>query len=223
MKLSENTINILRNFANINPGMQFKAGNIVRTVSKQQNVLGKATVSETFDSDFVIYDMNRFLSVVSALDNPDIVFNAETKKVQINSGTSKCVYGLSDESLIVAPPSKELKVENAEIKFQLSADNYAKVLKLAGMLALPNIAVVGDGSEIVVCTTDAKNGDSDLFSIKVGDTKAKFKIIFNTENLKMTPGTYDVQISSKGISHFKNTTSPIEYWLATEAGSKYEG
>ena len=223
MKLSENTINVLKNFANINPGMQFKSGSIVRTISKQQNVLGKATVAETFDSDFVIYDMNRFLSVVSALDNPDVTFNAETKKALINSGTSKCVYGLSDESLIVSPPSKELKVENAEINFQLSADNYAKVLKLAGMLALPNIAVVGDESEIVICTTDAKNGDSDLFSIKVGETKAKFKIIFNTENLKMTSGTYDVQISSKGISHFKNTSSPIEYWLATEAGSKYEG
>jgi hypothetical protein len=39
----------------------------------------------------------------------------------------------------------------------------------------------------------------------------------------MTSGTYDVEISAKGISHFKNTTSPIEYWLATEAGSKYEG
>ena len=73
MKLSESTINVLKNFATINSGMQFKQGSTVRTISKQQNVLGKATVSETFDSDFVIYDLNRFLSLVGSLDNPEIV------------------------------------------------------------------------------------------------------------------------------------------------------
>jgi hypothetical protein len=43
MKLSESTINVLKNFATINAGMQFKEGSVVRTISKGQNVLGKAT------------------------------------------------------------------------------------------------------------------------------------------------------------------------------------
>jgi hypothetical protein len=67
-----------------------------------------------------------------------------------------------------------------------------------------------------------KNGDSDVFSIDVGDTDADFQMIFVTENLKMIPGDYDVKISSKGISHFKSKKDPIEYWIATEAGSRYE-
>ena len=45
MKLSESTINVLKNFATINAGMQFKEGSVVRTISKQQNVLGKATIT----------------------------------------------------------------------------------------------------------------------------------------------------------------------------------
>jgi hypothetical protein len=223
MKLSETTINLLKNFSTINQGIQIKPGQVIRTISKQQNVLGKASVSETFDSEFVIYDLNRFLSLISSLSDPEITINAENKNLTVKSGTSKTTYGLSDESMIVAPPSKELKVEDAEVNFSLSKDNFNQVLKLSGILGLPNIAVVGDGTDISISALDVKNDESDNFSIKVGDTTSNFKFIFNTENLKMIPGTYNVAISSKGISHFVNASDPVEYWVATESGSKYEG
>lgn len=223
MKLSEQTLTLLKNYATINPGVQIKSGQVIRTISKQQNVLAKATVTETFDSDFVIYDLNRFLALVSSLDSPEISVNAGKKVLNVTSGSSKTVYGLSDESMIVAPPAKEIKVENAEVNFTLTKDNLAQVLKLSGILGLPNIAVVGNGSEISISALDAKNDESDNFSVNVGETSATFKFIFTTENLKMIPGTYNVAISSKGISHFKHEKDAIEYWIATEAGSKYEG
>lgn len=223
MKLSETTINVLKNFATINAGMQFKEGSVIRTISKGQNVLGKATVTETFEKDFVIYDLNRFLSLCGSLKDPEIVINSETNNLTVKSGTSKTTYGLADESMIVAPPAKELKIENSEVNFRLTKDDMNQVLKMSGILGLPNVAVIGDGTEISISALDVKNADSDDFSIKVGETTATFKLIFVTENLKMVPGTYDVAISSKGISHFKHATDQIEYWIATEAGSKYEG
>ena len=223
MKLSESTINVLKNFATINAGMQFKEGSVVRTISKGQNVLGKATVTETFEKDFVIYDLNRFLSLCSSLTDPEIVINTDANNLTVKSGTSKTTYGLADESMIVAPPAKELKIENSEVNFRLTKEDMNQVLKLSGILGLPNIAVTGNGFEIFISALDVKNVDSDDFSIKVGQTSANFRMIFITENLKMIPGTYDVSISSKGISHFKHATDPIEYWIATEAGSKYEG
>ena len=223
MKLSETTINVIKNFANINAGMQFKEGSVIRTISKGQNVLGKATVTETFEKDFVIYDLNRFLSLCGSLKDPEIVINSETNNLTVKSGTSKTTYGLADESMIVAPPAKELKIENSEVNFRLTKDDMNQVLKMSGILGLPNVAVIGDGTEISISALDVKNADSDDFSIKVGETTATFKLIFVTENLKMVPGTYDVAISSKGISHFKHATDQIEYWIATEAGSKYEG
>jgi len=223
MKFSESTINVLKNFASINAGMQFKEGSVVRTISKGQNVLGKATVTETFEKDFVIYDLNRFLSLCSSLTDPEIVINSDTNNLTVKSGTSKTTYGLADESMIVAPPVKELKIENSEVNFKLTKDDMNQVLKMSGILGLPNIAVTGNGFEISISALDIKNTDSDNFSITVGRTSANFRMIFVTENLKMIPGTYDVAISSKGISHFKHVTDQIEYWIATEAGSKYEG
>jgi hypothetical protein len=42
-------------------------------------------------------------------------------------------------------------------------------------------------------------------------------------NLKMLPGDYTVSISSKLISHFKNTNLPVEYWIALEKTSTFSG
>lgn len=222
MKLSENTMNVLKNFSTINTGMMFKEGNVIRTISKQQNLLAKATVSESFDKEFVIYDLNRFLALLGSLKDPDITVNKDKNNVKIVSGTSSTVYGLASEHMIVAPPAKELKVENAEVNFALSKDDLAQVLKLSAVLGLPNIAVKGNRSKITITALDVKNQDSDVFSVEVGETTAEFQFVFVTENLKMIPGNYTVSISSKGISHFKHSTEPVEYWIATEAGSSYK-
>jgi hypothetical protein len=220
MKLSENTVNILRNFATINQGLIFKSGNTLRTVSKQQNILAKAIVTESFIKNFAIYDLNRFLAVLSSMNDPDLTVNANN--IKIDSGTSKTTYRLSDETMIVAAPDKDIPVQNAEVKFALTKNNLAQVLKLSGVLGLPNIAVRGNHKKISIITFDAKNQDSDIFSIDVGDTSAEFQFIFVTENFKMILGDYEVQISSKGVSHFKSKKELLEYWIATEVGSKYD-
>lgn len=221
MKLSENTINILKNFSTINQGLAIKTGQVLRTISKQQNVLAKAVVSESFSDEIVIYDLNRFLGVITSLNSPEI--SVSNKKLFIRDGDNETVYGLSDEAMIVSPPVKDLKVENAEVNFALSKSDLQQVLKISGIMSLPNIAVTGNGDKIKFSTLNAMDNESDTFSIDVASTKANFKFIFNTENLKLVPGNYNVSISSKGISHFKNTVDNIEYWIATEAGSSYDG
>ena len=35
----------------------------------------------------------------------------------------------------------------------------------------------------------------------------------------MLDGDYDVEVSSKSISHFKNKKLPVEYWIALEKDS----
>lgn len=220
MKLSENTLNVLKNFATINQGIVFKTGSTLRTISKQQNVLAKFTVTESFDMDFAIYDLNRLLSVLSSLDSPELKIDSENIKIITNK--SKATYGLSDATMVVSAPEKDIVIQNAEVKFLLTKDNLNQVLKLSVVLGLPNIVVRGNRKQISVAAIDVKNSDSDVFSIDVGDTDSEFEFIFITENFKMIPGDYNVEISSKGISHFKSKKDPLEYWIATEIGSKYE-
>lgn len=224
MKLSEKTVSILKNFSTINQGIQIKPGNEIRTVSKLRNVLAKATVPDTFTDEVVIYDLNQFLGAVTSLSNPDISViskGADSKKAVIQSGDIKVVYGLSNESMIVAAPAKDLKVENAEVKFTLTESSVNSILKFAGILGLENIVAVGDGKNVSFASMNTKDDDTNSTSIVVGTTDKTFRFIFNTENFKMLPGNYEVSITAKGLSHFKNTKDPVEYWIATEAGSKY--
>ena len=69
MKLSQRTIQILRNYSSINPSVKFEAGTILKTVSPNKTMLAKATLSDTIDSDFAIYDLSRFLGTMSLFLN----------------------------------------------------------------------------------------------------------------------------------------------------------
>ena len=44
---------------------------------------------------------------------------------------------------------------------------------------------------------------------------------FKIENLKILDGNYEVFVSSKGISNFKNKDVDLEYFIALEPDSKY--
>ena len=57
--------------------------------------------------------------------------------------------------------------------------------------------------------------------IQKGSEVVDYKFWFKVENLKLMPGTYDVSVSSKKISHFKNTNVDIEYYIALEPESHY--
>ena len=61
MKLSSDTINLLKNFADINPNILVKEGNKLSTISTMKNILAEADISESFDQEFAIYDLPEFL------------------------------------------------------------------------------------------------------------------------------------------------------------------
>jgi len=59
-----------------------------------------------------------------------------------------------------------------------------------------------------------------LKDIVVGQgATADYTFYFKVENMKMLDGDYDVAVSSKSISHFKNKKLPVEYWIALEPDS----
>ena len=65
MKLSTETISVLKNFGAINQGILFKKGKTLKTVSSHKNILAEVTIKEDIPAEFGVYDLNNFLSVVS--------------------------------------------------------------------------------------------------------------------------------------------------------------
>ena len=138
-------------------------------------------------------------------------------------GRSKIKYRFCASSMIVAAPDKNLELNNPEIKFDLSAEDFDWILRAANVLSSPHIAIESDGSKVSVTAFDLQNDAAHTESLEVSKSNGdKYKMLFKTENLKMLAGAYSVTISSKGIAHFKHKSMSIQYWIATEAGSKYE-
>ena len=218
MRLSEQTVSLLKNFAGINQNIQFKAGNKLQTISAQKNILVDAEVPELFPSDFAIYDLNKMLGVMSLFQDPELEIGDKTMKVG-----GKVNYMFADPSMIVTPPEKELTFPEAEVKFAMSNVDFSQTTKAAAMLGLPHVCVVGDGSKITLGATDVNNSSSDDFVTEVGTTDKNFCMVFKIENLKLIAGDYDVQITSKGISKFSHTSINLQYFIATESDSTFGG
>jgi hypothetical protein len=124
--------------------------------------------------------------------------------------------------MIVVPPEKQINMPDPEISFELTAEDFDWVLRAANVLSLPHIVVESDGDKVYVSTLDITDDSKHNDSLEVANgTGSQYRMIFKTENFKMLAGAYDVKISSKGISHFKNKTVDIQYWIATEAGSTF--
>jgi hypothetical protein len=121
-------------------------------------------------------------------------------------------------------PEKQLTMPEAEIKFEFKSEDFDWVLRAASVLSSPQIAIESDGKKVSIVTLDLQNDSAHTDAFDITEcTGDKYKMVFKTENItKILPGSYDVSISSKGISHFKNKTVPLQYWITTEQGSKFE-
>ena len=219
MKLTAETVAILKNYAAINQNIQFKEGQTLSTISPQKNILSSAEISEEIPTTFAIYDLNRLLGALSFFEkSPELTIGEN--QLEING---ECKYTYGDPAMLVLPPEKSLDFPDPEIKFKMSKDSYDACLKMAQILSLPELVVQGDGSKIFLVATDTNNSSTDEHRREVGTTDKDFQMVFKIENMKLLSGSYEVGISSKGIAHFSHEHSKLQYWIATEQNSNYNG
>lgn len=224
MKLSNETLSVLKNFGVINQGILFKKGNNLKTVSPLKSILAEVTIPEDIPSDFGVYDLNNFLSVVSLhKDDPSFEFDDKHVVIVGNKGRSKIKYRFCDPQMITLPPEKEINMPDAEISFNLNLEDFDWILRAANVLSSPHVAVESDGKKVNLVSLDLQNDSAHTDSLEVAKGNGdKYRMLFKTENLsKIFAGSYDVSISSKGISLFKNKNVNLRYWVTTETGSTF--
>jgi len=220
MNLSSETLSVLKNFSAINSNVVIRPGQTLKTMSEAKNIMASATVSESFPDEFGIYDLNEFLSVVSMFENPTLDFDSSMKFVSIVDGKRSVKYFFSDTSILTTP-SKDITMPPCELKFNLSADDLSALRKAASALGVSDV-VVSEGKATV---TDVKDNTSNSFSIDldvVQNPSESYSFVFNINNFKLLNGDYEVAVSSKLISHFKNQGVEVEYYIALEKSSTFD-
>ena len=221
MKLSDSTVNILKNFSNINQSLLFKEGKKLRTISVMKNILAEVEVTEEFPKDFGIYDLNQFLNGLSLHQSPELDIENDSYMV-IREGKMRSKYFFADPNVIISPPEKDIVLTSEEISFDLNTQQLDKLLKASAVYQLPDLSVVGENGVVKLVVSDRKNDTSNDFSIIVGETEHKFSFNFKVENIKILPGSYTVSISKKLLSKFVNSDKNLTYWIALEPDSYYE-
>ncbi len=219
MKISTDTRNVLKNFSTINSGIRVKSGNKLETISNMKNILAVATVDESFPQDFSIYNLPEFLGATSLLSDPEFEFGDTS--LTVADDNSSLAYFYASEGMVTAP-DKMITMPDAEIVINLSSSLLSELQKAASVLGVNDMVLSSDGTVIRLEVTDKKNPTSNTFSRIVGEGNGvSYTMNFKIENLKVLDGNYEVSVSSKGISHFKNTDIDLEYFIALEPDSKY--
>ena len=213
MKLSSETMEILNNFSTINPSIVLRAGNVIRTGTPDLSVFAKATIKESFDREVGIYNLKRFLGVMSLFDGEtDVVLTDSV--IQVTNDRQFIDYILGDRSLIKAVPDKDPNVPAAVAEFDLKWADLATALKAVSLLDVPNVIMSGDGSKITLSVADPKNSSKDKYRVIIGESSVKFSTKLLKTSFKMMPRDYRV---SAHEAYAKFESPDVTYWLPAAA------
>lgn len=217
MKIDAETITVLKSFSNINPSILIKEGNVLETVSSTRTIKATAKILTNFPRRCAFYSVNKFISTLSLFNDPEIEFG--DKSLTISDGLNSVQLTYSDENSIIKPPDREIKLPSIDVSFTVTNDHIKSVEKALGILSVPNIVFRGKGGKVYLQAVDMASPTSDFYSVELGDTDKDFCAIYRSENIKMLPGDYNVEICSKGISRFFN--DDVEYFITVEQTSKF--
>ena len=224
MKLSEQTVSILKNFSTINQNLVIKEGSEISTMSAMKNIVSKSEVEETFPVEFAIYDLNEFLSAMSLFTNPDLDFNDNFVVITEAGSNSKSLKYWYSEPSVVTTPSKEITMPSVDVEFPMNSGILSEVQKAAAVIGAPDMVLenTDEPFKSILNAIDKKNDTANNYSLDISTNgDGQFKFYFKVENLKLMDGSYDVSVSSRNISNFKSKNSDVEYWIALEPESTY--
>lgn len=213
MQVSAATIQILKNFAQINTNILVREGSELRTISTMKDIFAVAKVEEEFPQEFAIYDLTSLLALLTLTENQDVEFGEKSLKISKDNGEFEYFY--ADPSIIVAPPNKNVAVDEHFV-FNLTKEDLVMITKASAIVSAPAITFSAKNGKCVLSVGDPKTPASNSYKKTVGETEHEFNVQLAVGNLKVIPDAYEVVLSKKKFVHFRNTERGLAYWLAAE-------
>jgi len=219
--ISKSTLSILKNFASMNSNILVKPGNVIKTITPSKSGMAEAVIEETFDVEFGIWDLNKFLGVISLFNNPQFEFGEKSVKI-IGSNGSVVTYCYSEPRLL-SYPQKDVSMPPMSVTVQIPDGLLTELHRISSILQLPDLSFRSDGSEIYAYLTDLKDPTSNNYKVALdGDSNgAEFELNFKIDNIRLLPGDYEVSFSKNIAAQFENQNINLRYWFAMEPDSFY--
>lgn len=222
VKLSAETLNILKTCSSINKSLAFSAGNEIKVVSVSGNIIMEAVVPETFPKDFAVYELNKLLGVLAlpAFKDAELWFDEEDDThMVIKAGSSKIKYYFTAEDF-VKHPGKSITLPKVDVKFLLSKDVLENFEKAAAALGHKAMKIKVADKNLFLIATSAADDTSNDYIVDLGDNEAEdFEASIGLEHLKLVPGDFTVELLRKGergISKFSHLTRKINTFVSLD-------
>lgn len=217
MQISNETIQVLKNFASINQNLMIRKGKTISTISTGKNIFAKAEVAEEFPREAAIYDLNSLLSLLTLMENQNVEFGENS--LIISKGAGKFEYFYASPTVIVAAPEKSIELDT-HYQFKLTAEEVSTIMKAAAITSAPTIYVLAKNGKVTLNVGDVKNSTSNSYRKEIGTSDLEFQCYMGVDNFKIAPDSYTVTLSKKKAFLFKHETKPIEYLIAMEPTSE---
>ena len=219
--LSKTTLSVLKNFSTLNSNILVKPGNVLRTITPSKNGMAEATIEETFDVEFGIWDLSKFLGVISLFSAPKFEFGE--KSVVIHGGNGSRVTYFYSEPRLLTTPTKNVNMPSISLSVDITEKTFAELQKASSVLQLPDLSFVNENDRIMAVVSDLQDPTTNNYKVDVGVNKSnsEFSLNFKIENIKILPGDYTIEFSKNVVGQFTNETLDLKYWFAMETNSKF--
>lgn len=219
MKLSDTTVQTLKNFSQINTGIVLKPGKLQRTMSVETTILAEAELDDDFPCEFGIYDLFEFLMNITTMNDPDLLFTDQS--VVISDSSMVMTYYSCAANAVTVPPNKKLSPDNPKVKFNITEAQLKKLMDVSKMNDFPTFTISGSNDfGISIKCHDNSNDTSNHVVSNMGDYAGdSFCTNIKTDNIRIIPGDYEISIFDS-FTLFQNTKRTLRYFIAIEKGPK---
>lgn len=214
MKLSQSTLAILKNFATINQGLIIRPGNILATISKARSVVGFAEIAEEFPVECQIYDVSKFLQVLSVFDEPEIDWK-DTFCV-IKSGRTKLKYGYGEG--VEPEPPRKVKERSFDGSFTMTEEDLGKMIKMSKILeGMDRVSFTLDGEhgDITLQSSEGPNRNEYGFEVSC-ECDESVTTMIQVDDLTVLPLQYVVDVS-ESVIRLTNEEQKLWYLIAASS------
>jgi hypothetical protein len=208
MKLSQNTLTLLKNFTAINKGIVLHPGN--KLYSRKESLIADATITETIEKEVGIFDLSQLLNIIGLYDDPVLDFGDDCLRIAETDGKAETKYVYAAPGIVsggTIPKQKVMQISEDGIDFVLTEDQWTKLQKAISILSVPEVKVTSDGKVVRIETVNHKNTSGSSFSI-VLDADAhgiQCNMVYNRDDMPLLKGSYTGKVGPK-FTIFKNTS-----------------
>ena len=165
MQLSNDTMDVLKNFSTINPNLVIESGQKIQTISESKTVMAMAEIVEDFPNQVGIYDLNEFLSVLNLIDSNNIEFADKYLRISSTAGNAQKVTYYYSNPEILTTPSKDINMPDVDVGVTLGAEVLSKIKQASSVLGHNDLSIMGKDGVLEARIFDAKDNTANDYTL----------------------------------------------------------